>query len=76
MTKKITLTLTLTLLFIMILDNNNNNNKNIKKKKTLVMEMRNTEIGGFEDGGFKVGVEPTERELGATGSHWRRRREI
>ena len=38
------------------------------------MEMRNTEIGGFEDGGFKVGVEPTERELGATGSHWRRRR--
>lgn len=28
-----------------------------------------TEIRGFEDGGFKVGVEPAERELGATGSH-------
>lgn len=29
-----------------------------------------TEVGGFEDGGFKVGVEPAERESGAAGSHW------
>lgn len=28
------------------------------------------EIGGFENGGLEVGVEPAERELGATGSHW------
>lgn len=27
------------------------------------------EVGGFEDGGFKVGVEPAERESGAAGSH-------
>jgi hypothetical protein len=29
-----------------------------------------TEIGGLKDEGFKVGLEPAERELGAPGSHW------
>lgn len=46
-----------------------------KKKKHKTSEKvavisYHTEIGGFEDGGFKVGLEPAERELGATGSHW------
>lgn len=29
------------------------------------------QFGGFEDGGFKVGVEPAEGESGAAGSHLR-----
>jgi hypothetical protein len=38
-----------------------------RDRRTRGLDFRHTEIRGLEDGGFKVGLEPAERELGVTG---------
>lgn len=46
-----------------------------RKKESHKQERKGTQIRGLKDRGFEVGVEPTEGEFGATGSHGKKKDE-